>query len=392
MLAKQAGSDEKKAQIRQLSRTAPAISKATAHPSQDIFGQRNTCQSKPDAQSPTSLAAPALSFETAASQDCETPHHSMLPAPGANMLSEACQAKHMSSLRVRGPCSGPDDPIIATTGQGKCQADKSMPARRKPGIKTWNTLNLQQAPHAQPSMLVQGSTATADAVLPHSALQQQQLLYSARWDNGGEAQAQLQQDKHQCSAQTQSSQGGLSAAAAASRLPSAPTWKAPQHHSAAHALHPSQAGSKGSQLCEAATAAGAAQACMISEQVLEGSETQPDLQYVQVADHTAPFGTPCAVAQRHSETGLVINSQTGARPCQAAAFDAADASPACQNIPDSAGNPSAPSQQHLQRVSQASSAFGGQDTSHADICIVQDEQGWRAQLHGPIVALAAHGR
>ena len=321
----------------------------------------------------------------------------MLPAPGANMLSQAACGMHVSARSSAVPCSGQEDPIVVTVGQSKQQADGGMPARRKPGCKTWNILNLQQAPPAaQPSLLAYASCASHSAALPHNLVQQQQPVDCARHDAtpileqavNDQPCEELQQNKHQSKALTQISDDCLIASAAASPWLCSPASLS--FHAHQQISQPVQAVNWSTHPCEAT----AVPTHMIADRVqppLEGSETQPDLQGVQAACTTASFGTPLAAAQR-SGTGSVAGHQNGAHPIQAALLNQAAASPACENIPDSSGNPFGLSQAHLQRFSQQAAASASKGSGHTAKCVSQDGRGWHVQLKGPVVALIACGR
>ena len=209
--------------------------------------------------------------------DCKTPHHSMLPAPGANMLSGAGHANPASTLQTAGPCSGQEDPIVVTAGQRQQRGNSSMPARRKPGSKTWNTLSFQQATHAaapsQASMATNPSHATSAAPATVDAMHQHHYLHEGEGgaapypphDATGSPLAPLQQGKRQHPTQTQHNQGRQSPASVPSSPPCLPASCGVGELCASHALQPAQAASTNSQPCEAA----AAHMCM----ALEGSET-----------------------------------------------------------------------------------------------------------------------
>ena len=349
-----------------------------------------------DVHSPLAVQAPEDSFETAAApRDCKTPYHSMLPAPGANMLSQAACGIHMSAYSSAGPHSGQEDPIVVTVGQSKQQADKAMPARRKPGSKTWNILNLQQAPRAaQPPLLAHVSCTSPSAASPQTSMQQQQHVTHARHDatslpvhaSNDQHCEQLQQ-KHQ--GNTQISRDCLVASTAASPQQCSPVSCSPHAHQ--HASQPVQAVSSGAQLCEAAVV----QPHLTADRAqppLEGSETQPDLQGVQAACPTASFGTPLAAAQRASGTSSDAKFQTGAHLSQAALLNEAAPSPVCENIPDSSGNPFGVSQAHLQRLSQHELASTSEESGRFAMRRSQDGQDWHVQLKGPVIALVACGR
>ena len=214
------------------------------------------------------------SEEGATPHECKSPHHSMLPAPGANMLSGAGHA----TLQTTDPYSGQEDPIVVTAGQKQQRSSSSMPARRKPGCKTWNTLSFQQATHAAPpsqaTMAAHPSHASSAAPLPVDAMYQHCSLHEAEGnaapspphDATGSPLAPLQQGNCQHPAQTQHNQGHQSPASVPSSPPCSPASSCGVGQlRGSHALQPAQAASRNSQPCGAA----AAQMCM----ALEGSET-----------------------------------------------------------------------------------------------------------------------
>ena len=101
--------------------------------------------------------AAANSVMAASSPDCRTPHHSMLPAPGAYMLRSGSHPYGKENTSSAVPGSLQEDPIVATAWHSKWRSGKVPVKHRKAGSKTWTTLNLQQA--SLGNQLRQSSTA-----------------------------------------------------------------------------------------------------------------------------------------------------------------------------------------------------------------------------------------
>ena len=323
--------------------------------------------------------------------DCKTPHHSMLPAPGANMLSEAGHAIVASTLKTAGPCSGQEDPIVVTAGHSRQQSNKSMPARRKPGSTTWNTLNFQQA---QPSQVLlathppPAAHAPSDAFRRHQSSPENDAAPNLAHDANGGPVAHLQHDKYQQPAQTELTHSCLGSASMPSSLPCVAASCAVGMHchaEADNALEAAHAAIQDKAPFEAAAAA--AQTSM----ALEGSETQPDLHLAPAANQAVSFGTPCASVLH--PLGSSAKLEPSVHISQAGPLNAEGASPACENVPDSPGNTFAVSGAHAQAFSQRPhAALPAEQSTAIASCSSQDEQGWHLQLDGAVIALFAQGR
>ena len=318
----------------------------------------------------------------------------MLPAPGANMLPEAGHPFITSALNTAGPGSGQDDPIVVTAQHKKQQSSSSMPAKRKPGSKTWNTLNFLQASHAaqppQASSATYPPHASSAAPGPSNTGQQHQspstdesnATPTSPQDATGSPMTHPQHGKHQQPARAQLSHGRLSSASLPSSQPcmSAPCANTAHFSPEADpAPQPAQAGSRNAQPSEAAAAV--AQACT----ALECSETQPDPHFVQAANPAGCFDTPHASVLHQSGPGRLTS--------QAGPLNTEGASPACESVPDSSGNSFAPCGAQLQHCNQPSHAAPeGEAARSTASCSSQDEQGWHLQLDGAVIALVAQGR
>ena len=319
----------------------------------------------------------------------------MLPAPGANMLSEAGDGHAIiaSNLNTAGPSSGQEDPIVVTAGHSRQQSNKSMPARRKPGCKTWNTLNFQQAQPSQISLATHPAHTSSPAPAPSNGCHQHQSPPETKNNAApnsahhaiGSPVAHLQHGKHQQPAQTQLSHGCPRLASLPSSLPCMSACCAAADDTCAeanHALQAAHVASQGKAQCEAAAAA--AQMSM----AFEGSETQPDPHFAAAATQAVCFGTPRASVLRPS--GFSAKLEFSGHTSEAGSLNAEGASPACENVPDSSGNTFAASEGHAQRRTHAAPA-AAEPTTIAS-CSTQDEQGWHLQLGGPVIALVAQGR
>ena len=327
--------------------------------------------------------------------DCKTPHHSMLPAPGANMLSEAGHAIIASTLNTAGLYSGHEDPIVVTAGHSRQQSNKSMP-RRKPGSKTWNTLNFQQAQPSQALLATHPLHASSAAHAPSDAFHRHQCppesknnaASTSAHDATGSPLAHLQHGKYQHLAQTQLSHGCPGSAPLPSLLPCVPASCAAGENIHAEADHARQAAHAASQdKVPFEVAAAAVQSSM----AFEGSETQPDPHIAPTANPAVCFGTPCAAVLR--PWGLSAKREPGVHTSRTGPLNADGASPACQNVPDSSGNTFAASEAHAQHFSQPShTAPAAEGSTTIASCSTPDEQGWHLQLDDAVIALVAQGR
>ena len=320
----------------------------------------------------------------------------MLPAPGANMLSEAGHAIIASTLNTAGLCSGQEDPIVVTAGHSKQPSNKSMPARsmparRKAGSKTWNTLSFQQAQPSQVSLATHPPHTSSAAPAPADAFHQCQSPPGSKHDAApnpahdaiSSPVEQPQHGRYQHLGQTQLSHDRPFSASLPSSPPCIPAACAVvEHHYAKddHALQAAHAASQDKPPCEAAAAT--AQTSI----ALEGSETQPDPHFAPAATQAVCFGTPRASV-------LAPSGSSGIHTFQAGPLHAEGASPACENVPDSSGNTFAASEAHAQHFTQPSHAAPEvEETTSIAGCSKQDEQGWHLQLDGAVIALVAQGR
>ncbi|KAL3144850.1 hypothetical protein ABBQ38_001956 [Trebouxia sp. C0009 RCD-2024] len=341
--------------------------------------------------------------EDATPHDCKTPHHSMLPAPGANMLSEAAHAVTTSAVSGAEPCAGQEDPIMVTAGPSHRHSNRSMPARRRLRSKTWNTLNFQQAPNAaqqtsQASLTSHPTPAASpSAPAPVAAMLQHHSPHGAAHsiaqesppDATGGPMALVQHAKRQHSIQTQHNHGHSVTAALPSSMPSMPvSHGVSQLAGAGQELQPALAASRNTQLSKAEAPGASAAAQRYT--TLEGSETQPDPHFVQAANDTAGSGTPLASVL----VGSAPNLQPGLIASQVDRLDAEGSSPACENIPDSSGNTFAPlCEAQLREGSRSDlAASKREETNSVAGCSSQDEQGWHVQLGSAVVSLIAQGR
>lgn len=332
--------------------------------------------------------------------DCKTPHHSMLPAPGAHMLSEAGHARTASAPSSADACAGQEDPIMVTAGHTNRHSNQSMPPRRRPRSKTWNTLNFQQAPNA-PQQTTHVSlasnpapVASSSAPLPAAAMDQHHPLHGTECDVAldpshdatGCPIAHAQHGKHCYFGRTQHSHGHQSTASMPSSPPGTPMSPGISRlGDACHQLQPALPADRSTQ--PGAALAAAAQTCT----GLEGSETQPDPHFAQAAHDPGCIGTPLASVLR--PLGSVPNLQPGLMASQAGLLHADGTSPACENIPDSSGNTSAPGGAHPMGGSKSDlSASACEEVRTVTNRSSQDEHGWHVQLDSPVISLIAQGR
>ena len=320
----------------------------------------------------------------------------MLPAPGANMLSEAGHAVIASTLNAAGPWSGQEDPIVVTAGHSKQPSNKSMPARRKPGSKTWNTLNFQQAQSSQASLATHPPHASSAAPAPADAFHRchsphgstNDAAPSPAHDAIGSPEEHPQHGNYQHLGQTQLSHDRPFPASLPSSPPSMPAACAVGEHHHAEADHALQAAHAASQDKPPGEAAAATVQTIIA---LEGSETQPDPHFAPAATQAVCFGTPRPSVRGPS--GSSAKLEAGAHTSQAGPLHVEGESPACENVPDSSGNTFAASEAHAQHFSQPSHAAPEvEETTSTAGCSNQDEQGWQLQLEGAVIALVAQGR
>lgn len=88
--------------------------------------------------------------------DCQTPHHTKLPAPGANIAHElhSCQQKRLeqaagASLHQQAT----SDPILSSVSHWKATRRDAAVPRLKGGPKAYATLSFQRAPSAAPDTI-----------------------------------------------------------------------------------------------------------------------------------------------------------------------------------------------------------------------------------------------
>ncbi len=344
----------------------------------------------------------------------------MLPAPGAHMLSAAHQpGRHQKPESNAKLPSAQEDPIVATAWQSKMQSGKGMQTRRKPGSKTWTTLNLQQAPlGAQLSRQVDKSDsgpimsrshpASGTAMMPVHVAQNQQPILCPTDDKGLHAVRVIDavEAAHDMGSPQKSEAFGSNrlqpAADQAEDLPDGPLncMQGVDCHSA-NPYYPDRSLHAHATLQLPGTTAVVTQsaqhylpppahaAAFLPQLALEGSETQPELSLCQGTAEDAlhtHLGQPADAAKPVNEAHFCNISSQVAVPQEVAA------SPACENIPDSSGNTFAASEGHARHVSQHDQAASVHDVDHVARYEGPHLQGWHVQLAGPVFALLSLGR
>ncbi len=367
----------------------------------------------PQASKPTEEVTEAC----AAFHNCRTPHHSMLPAPGANMLS-AANLSHArlppSSAETR---SAQDDPIVATAWQSRKQPGYGIQARRKASSKTWTTLNLQQATsgaqhagHAVESHADKATSSTnevldAAASHLHGRWNQQSIKHdsgnglgyaSGPFNPAGSPElgksveermyginqlgtamhqlASLQEDnrssmqsKERCSGSAQQLGHAMHEDNSNLQLPKSP---APAEQT--------------KQVQKPPLATAAFLPHLLS---LEGSETQPELPLPCIDDR------PAGIQSKHAAdaTESAVRSQLCDIHHAAVPSEGATGL-ACENVPDSSGNTFVASQRLSDIMGQPVDGIPLHDASHTADCESQQAQGWHVQLDNVVLALLSCDR
>lgn len=350
----------------------------------------------------------ALPESAAAFNNCKTPHHPTLPAPGANMLSTICQARSRTAVGSAEHHSAQEDPIVATAWQNR-QSSHGLRPRRKPGSKTWPTLNLQQAapgapqaghahsPHAAHEAASMHAEVVA-AALPQYVSHNQQS--DARSCEDGPAQASKPTSiaggpilKRLEGAETHNSKGqeteqtaSHSSLQARDRLSGMVQQTSYVMHGDTGELHHSESHCLAKQSEQVQKTANDAFLPQLIP--LEGSETQPELM-LPGADEL-PVGTQSEQAADAAK--LVMASPPCIVSCDAAPHAEQAASAACENVPDSSGNSFDVSHRHRCHVSQPQDASILYDASHAAEIGSQEACGWHLQLSNPVIVLASCDR
>ncbi|DBA95367.1 TPA: hypothetical protein ACH3X3_013247 [Trebouxia sp. C0006] len=378
-----------------------------------VSRQLPSINQSPQASKPTEEVNEAC----AAFHNCRTPYHSMLPAPGANMLSAANPARARlppSSAETRSP---QDDPIVATAWQSRKQPGYGIQARRKASSKTWTTLNLQQATsgaqhagHAVESHADRATSSTnevldAAASHLHGRCNQQTIKHDsgnglgyasgsfsrARSPELGKSEeermcgiiqletamhqsANLQEDTHssmqskeRCSGTAQQIGHIMCEDNSNLQLPKSP---APAEQTNQEQKPP------------LATAAFLPH--LLS---LEGSETQPELALPCIDDRPAGTQSKHATdAKEPAVTSHLCQLHSAAVPSEGVT------GLPCENVPDSSGNSFLVSQRLSGIMGQPEDGVPLHDASHTADCESQQAQGWHVQLDNVVLALLSCDR
>ena len=353
----------------------------------------------------------------AAFHNCRTPHHSMLPAPGANMLSAANLAHARlppSSAETR---SAQDDPIVATAWQSRKQPGYGIQARRKASSKTWTTLNLQQATsgaqHAGHAVELRADRATSstnevlDAAASHlhGRWNQQSIKHDSGHGLGSASgpfspagspklgnsvqermcgiiqlgtamhqSASLQEDNHSSMQSKERCSGSAQQIGHVMREDNNSNLQLPK----------SPAPAEQTKQVQKPPLATAFLPHLLS---LEGSETQPELPLPCIDDR--PAGTQSKHATDAEEPA--VTSQFCQLHSAAVPSEGVTGLP-CENVPDSSGNTFVTSQRLSGIMGQPEDGIPLHDASHTADCESRQAQGWHVQLDNVVLALLSCDR
>ena len=336
--------------------------------------------------------------------DCTTPHHSMLPAPGANMLS----AGHQARVQLAGSAelgSTHEDPIVATAWYSKRQCGGDMQPRRKPGSKTWTTLNLQHASVGaqhirKPASSHLGNTVSVSGPVPitdqeHGVAARPSHLphqFHAHAHNSLPPQSGRPNGENPCNAAAEAEVVLGQAFTVSAQLPDRQNSGSRQ----TDRLVPEN--SSDLQMC--ALPAPAQQhdsnctvppvaTVLLPHLPLDGSETQPELSLCHQA------GEPSLGTQPGQAVGTTqpSNASHFCDACSCApASPLETAGPSCESIPDSMGNRLVTSQGAMRCLHQHATVTPvNYATTDPAACDSKQVQGWQL-VDGPVLALVSLGR
>lgn len=394
---------------------APAPEPASRSNFQGNTDQRQlpSISQSPQASKPTEEVTEGC----AAFHNCRTPHHVMLPAPGANMLSAASLAHPRLAPSSAETHSAQDDPIVATAWQSRKQPGYGIQARRKASSKTWTTLNLQQA--------TSGAQHAGHAVGSHA-----DRAASSRNEVVDAATAHLHGKRNQQSIKHDSGNGPGLASGPCSPAGSPKLGKSEEermtdiiqlgtamHQSASlqedtcssmhskercsgkaqqigHVMHDDDSNlqlpkspAPAEQTEQVQKPPLATVAFLPHLMCLEGSETQPELRIPCMDDHPTEIQSKHATdATEPAVTSQSCHIQHAAVPSEGATGLARD------TVPASSGTSFLASQGLSEIMGQPEAGIPLHDASHAADCESQQAQGWHVQLDNLVLALISCDR
>ena len=324
------------------------------------------------------------------------------------MLSTVYQARSRTAVGSAEHGSAQEDPIVATAWQNR-QSSQGLQPRRKPGSKTFATLNLQQAapgaqqaghahlPHAAREAASMHAEVVA-AALPQHVRHNQQSGARSREDGpaqaskptsiaGGPILGRLEgAEMHNSKGQETEQAASHSSLQARDRLSGMAQQKGYVMHEDNGELHHSESRCLAKQSEQAQKPESAA---FLQQLIpLEGSETQPELTLPGAKNLPMCMQSELSI----DAAKLVIASPPGIVNYDAALPAEQAASAACENVPDSSGNSFDVSHRHTCHVSQPHDASILHDASRAADIGSQESCGWHLQLSNPVIALASCDR
>ena len=299
--------------------------------------------------------------------DCQTPHHTKLPAPGANMRHELqphglrTQTGHTDQCNTRQQANS--DPIVSTVSHRRATWRDEAAPRQKGGLKAFATLSFQRAPSAAPQTAVNKAVQqTGGAERPFPENQQPDAEQRTVHDRSLAHKLQKPFRRHSASeaarqrlARQASEDGASHSVVCEAEAPSKPqSFRAAdldKHQAAGHDTQEPVGAAHSSQQAIHALSSNArapsrlkhpAPACINSMQntsshpqhrtvcnaVQDGSETQPDLQASHADNtaqscchdnrmmHSSPIGLEAGVKAEDSPGGSANGCSNASSPIQ----------------------------------------------------------------------------